>query len=310
MTSTILSFVACIFLSAPAPEEVREVSGVVRQGADLLLVSDDVPGVLFRCPVPVAISGAHLPDPHSMRREVVPGATLALDPEEVELLADGRVAILSERLHCLVGAEGLIVQYASTMSEFGNRGVEGLAARPGEAGGSVIAVLWEGGQPMAHDLPATIAAVLPQPLPALPPLVMIHDLPAGQISEWVNEIPVPLAMPIPPGGHHFYRAPDLVWHRPAAGEEWGFIVLCSSARFAGAETPDEPGRYNCLQRFSSGGVPVGDPLYLDTVLSPPLALSNWEGMAWLEEGNCLVLVADSKMAAHPFAVVMLPEDWR
>lgn len=310
MSTTLLWFITCICLCAPLQEEVRELSGVVRQGADLLLVSDDVPGVIFRRPVPAAIAGAHMPDPRTMRREALPGAALALDPEEVELLADGRMAILSERLHCLVGAEGLIVQYASTMSEFGNRGLEGLAARPDESGGSIIAVLWEGGQPMAHDLPATIAAVLPQPLPVLPPLVMIHDLPAGQIRDWVNETPVPLAMPVPPGGRHFYRAPDLLWHRPAAGGEWGFIVLCSSAHFDWVEAPHEHGRYNCLQRFTGDGAPVGEPLYLDTLLPPALATANWEGMAWLEEGRSLVLVADSKDATHPLAVVILPEEWR
>lgn len=309
----VLTMALMLLVIVPAADEtVTELSGVVRVGDELLLVADNLPGIIFRHPVPTAAAGTVNLDPAALHRTPLTGGALALDPEEVDILADGRIVLLSERLHCLIGEQGVIVQFASFTTEFGNRGLEGLAVRPLADGASRIAALWEGGQPFAHDLPAAIECALSNPKPVLPPFVVYHDLPAGGHTGWAAGNPVILRLPAPPDPRHFLRAPDLLWCRlPGLEADWGLLALLSSDVLAQHRASGErPGRYNALQRFTVWGEPVGSPLWLVDAFGAELGDDNWEGIAWLDEGSRIILVADRKEGANPLAIVDLPEEWR
>lgn len=125
-----------------------EASGVTRYGDSLLIVSDADPGAYHRLPL-ADVSGHLVPTlPGSTTRCELRGQGLAVDPEAIDVLADGRIFVLSERLRSLVGEQGIIAQYNDPLSEVGERGLEGLAVRAGsEPGSSRVAVLWEGGYP-------------------------------------------------------------------------------------------------------------------------------------------------------------------
>jgi hypothetical protein len=59
----------------------------------------------------------------------LPHANLATDLEAIDVLADGRIVVLSERLRALFSADGVLTDYDAALSEFGKRGLEGLAVR-------------------------------------------------------------------------------------------------------------------------------------------------------------------------------------
>jgi hypothetical protein len=54
----------------------------------------------------------------------------------VDILGDGRIVALSERLRSLISTDDLVVQYDDPLA--------GLAVRRLDADGSQVAVLWEG----------------------------------------------------------------------------------------------------------------------------------------------------------------------
>ncbi len=66
---------------------------------------------------------------------------LAVDLEAIDVLADGRVVVISERLRSMVSKDGVVVGYDDPFAEFGERGLEGLAVRKVDDKTSKVAVL-------------------------------------------------------------------------------------------------------------------------------------------------------------------------
>src|SRR5439155_13225990 len=104
----------------PEPIEVStgviEASGVARQGDQLIVVTDATPGVYYtldigREPGPLIDLSAE-----KLVRHELHGATLAIDFESVDVLADGRIVALSERLRSLISENGLVMQYDDPLS--------------------------------------------------------------------------------------------------------------------------------------------------------------------------------------------------
>jgi len=291
---------------------IKEASGVTRQGDSLLIVDDSDVGAYFR----VAIG--RLPGPlfdlNNLRpqRILLKNRGLGVDLESIGILADGRVALLSERLRSLVSDEGIIAEYDSELAEMGRRGLEGLAIRPLPNGASRVAVAWEGGYPDFGLLPRRASA-----RSAWLPLILVHDVPrnarVGRVGLKDAAASIELTVPRPPGIEpeaQRFRAPDLVWTRlPAkqSGDGWGFIVLLSSQN--GSANPTFGLKW--LQRFDMEGQPVGEPLDLLKYLSRDLAGVNWEGLGWWEPGKKVVLVHedDPHHRAHAF-ILELPADWQ
>jgi hypothetical protein len=318
------------------PKGIVGASGVVRNNSYLFIVSDDAPGCYFRVPV-TDESGPLIRIPHENadRHELPDAARLALDLESIDILADNRVVVLSERMRSLIDEDGLVAQYDDPFSEFAEKGLEGLAVRRVEEGASRIAVLWEGGYLDETELPAQLRATLAGQV--LKPVVLIHDLAVRDRLVKVrmeNALAiVELVVPTPPNlstsniPPFEFRAPDLVWHEwthDSGKREWGFIVLLNSETPAYI-APDDPGkkrkkRYGprWLQRFAMNGGTIGDPLDLDIEVAKvtgndALTNANWEGLGWFEPGRRLVVVHDEskvKLDVPAAVVLQIPKSWR
>lgn len=260
---------------------IREASGITRIEDKLLIVGDDSDGRYFE----IALDGQNGPiipiDPIQVKEVLLPRAELAMDLESINILADGRIAILSEQLHSLISKKtlhtddyGIIAEYDKTVIEFDNRGLEGLAVKAFPDGTSRIAVLWEGGYPIYNML----SRQLREHIGRFPfkPVVIVHEIEKGQTAGFVDEpllylnLNVPEPEGTPPLAQRF-RATDLVWHEwsdhntKGASHE-GFIVLLSSEN----SPPDSIGvqtRYTTkiLQRFDLEGNPVGDPVHINDI---------------------------------------------
>ncbi|UCD87379.1 MAG: hypothetical protein JSV01_06385 [Desulfobacterales bacterium] len=292
---------------------IEEASGIVRLGEELLIVADETPGVYFRFRLGDEKGPAITIDPSRITKINLSGGTLALDLEAIDVLADGRIIVLSERLRSAVGEKGIVAEYDDPLSVFGNRGLEGLAVRRLGDGSSRIAVLWEGGYPEYKD----VLKQLQRPVGRLPmrPVIWVHDLKPGQNPGAINakrtykviELDVPKPAGQEPQAQRF-RAPDLVWLR--MGErDWGFIVLLSSEN--SPETGKTQYGHTWLQRFTVDGKPYGKPLDLKEMLPPYLQEANWEGLGWFEEGRSLVIIHDYPPRGHPTAyVIELFPSWR
>jgi len=293
--------------------ELRDISGVARSGDTLLLVDDEEPAVYFRFPIAQSPGPLILLD--RSRLEAVPlvAANLAVDLESIDVLADGRVVVLSERLRALLDSQGVVVEYDPLLAEVGRRGLEGLAVQHLPGGSSRIAVLWEGGYPEYGDLHPQLRNSAGHS--ALRPLVLVHDLKKDQrlrglrLTDAANvvELHVPLPAGQEPEAQRF-RAPDLVWASwmGRRGQEIGFIVLISSLNSSGLREY----RYHWLLRFTLAGEPVGEPLDLDR-LAPELKGVNWEGLAWFEESRTLVAVCETSKTGRPVALLIpVPAAWR
>jgi hypothetical protein len=254
---------------------IREASGIARDGDRLLMVGDDADGRYFEI---------HMDDtdrpiipivPEKVREVVMAGAGMAMDLEAIDLMADGRVAVLSEQQRCLIAPLHpgdsryvVIAEYDRVFTEFGNLGLEGLALTEGEGGRTKVAVMWEGGYPVLGDVPPPLRARVGGM--SLKPVVVIHEIEGGEaVPGRIGPLKtVTLQVPEPPGDEPFaqrFRGTDLVWHRWKEGGEWkdGFIVLLMSmnAPPAGSGEPVEY-MHKRLQRFGLNGEPVGDPLDL------------------------------------------------
>jgi hypothetical protein len=299
---------------------VTEASGVARHGDQLIVVSDAVPGVYYSLDIGTEPGPLINLAPERLVQHEMHGATLAIDFEAVDILADGRIVALSERLRSLIGENGLVMQYDDPLSELGERGLEGLAVRPGRDGASDVAVLWEGGWVDDQKLQAQLRRRLGQPLL---PVILTHELARGaeglklkvENDRELIELKVPQ-----PDAEKFgwrFRAPDLVWHEWHTGDrkEEGFIVLLNSQTVR-----DLPGKSRFgprwLMRFDRSGNPVGSHVDLDDLArellkDDQLRDANWEGLAWYEVGKRLVLVHDkSKNIKTPVALVIdLPKTW-
>jgi hypothetical protein len=317
---------------------VEEASGLARDGDRLLLVGDNDAGVYYSYPLPADVdgtaSGRRLPiDPAQLTRHALSAGPYAADLESITVLADGRVAVLSESLGALLDADGPVAVYPRSCTELGGRGLEGLAVRPLPDGGSRIAVLWEGGYPEDDALPPAVRTALHGR--SMRPRVFVHDLAPGARDVILRDrdavIDVELRTSRPVGTEptaQRFRAPDLVWHEWEIDgrRQWGFIVLMSSgwaerpASGSPEECPPDPDGdssrwcYRRLQRFTTDGRTWGDPLDLDTVLPSATRTLNWEGLSWLVPGQSLMMIYDEKLAGRrvdpPEAFVFpLPEGW-
>ena len=286
---------------------IREASGVVRMGDSLLIVDDSEIGAYFKVTI------GKLPGPLFDLNKLKPQRIalrergLGVDIESIGVMADGRVALLSERLRSLVSDSGIIAEYDSELAEMGKRGLEGLAIRPLPGGVSRVAVVWEGGYPDFGRMPRRAGAGH-----AWLPLIVVHDVPrnghVGRVRLKDAIASIELSVPRPAGEEpaaQRFRAPDLVWTKLRS--DWGFIVLLSSQN----GLPQPTFTYKWLQRFDMEGRPFGQPLDLANLFPAALAGVNWEGMDWFEQGRKLVLVheGDNKVQAHAF-VVELPPDWQ
>jgi hypothetical protein len=289
------------------PRGVMEASGVTRLGPNLIVVTDSDPGAYYTVPVRdndakiIPINAA------SIRRHAFVASGLASDLEGVDVLPDGRIVALSERLHALVGEGGLVAEYPDFLGEVGGIGLEGLSARAAADGSAVVGVLWEGGYPEEDKMTPAVHRRLHGH--ALEPTVLVHRLGAGEVVGQVTG-DVTILHPrhsagIEPGALRF-RAADLVWHRLDATGQWGFIVLLSASTGTGADTREFGPAV--LQRFSADGHPVGPSLDLAQA-APELGRRNWEGMGWFENGQRLVLVHDQPWTGDAVALVIPLDTW-
>jgi hypothetical protein len=300
---------------------IEEPSGVLRDGDRLLVVGDGETGTWYSLPLPADAADRIPLAPAALVRHRLAGTPNATDLEAIDVLADGRVVVLSEDLHALLDEHGTVAEYDG-LAETGGRGLEGLAVRDLGDGTSRVAVLWEGGYPDGGGS-------------AQVPRIFVHDVPAGASGLMISPgnvlAEVRLQLPLPAGAEpraQRFRCPDLVWHRlrKEDPESWGFIVLLSSGwsvpPVAGSseECPKSgdgaPLRwcYKWIQRFDGSGRPVGDPYDLDPALPPPIRLSNWEGLGWFVPGSSLVLVYDERILERVLdpqeaIVVHLPDGW-
>jgi len=315
-----LSFVLCLLVvnaglsGAPENLALAEASGIARVGNSLLIVDDDTPGTYFRLPLRGS-EGSLIPiDPRRLQRIRWPQEKLALDPESIDQLADGRIVLLSERLRALIGERGVVAEYEGPLAEFGGHGLEGLAVEPLEGGASRVAVLWEGGYPDYDRVPPQLRPRVGRT--SLRPVILVHDLKRGEAGRKVLMRDavhlIELEVPVPAGAEpeaQRFRAPDLVWYKwPCIrSKERGFIVILSSQ--SSAEKQEY--QYHWLQRFTIEGKPVGEPIDLDALAPAEFKGANWEGLAWFEEGKSLVLIHEKLSLPRLAAlVVQLPEDWR
>jgi hypothetical protein len=296
-----------------SPQLITEASGVTRQGNYLLIVDDSVAGAFFRVLIPQPFR------PHfSLNSEPQlvswPEAKLGIDLEGIDMLADGRLALLSERLHALIGEHGLIAEYDKVVSEFAGRGLEGVAVRslPGQV--SRVAVLWEGGYPQYPYVPLSLKEIAGR-VP-MRPLLLVHDLKPHAFGVTVlrkDALKVTeLEVPLPPGKEpeaQRFRASDLVWYRleTMGREPWGVTALISSENSSAVRVY----QYHWLQRFELDGARVGEPLDLASFLPSAIQGLNWEGMSWFERGKSLVLVHEGSRQ-HPSSayILTLPPEWQ
>ena len=331
---------------------IREASGIARIGNKLFIVGDDADGQYFEIELKEQ-EGPIIPiDPQKVREVNMPHAEMARDLEAIDDLADGRMAILSEQCRCLIARENpkspyysVIAEYDKSLTEFGHRGLEGLAVKKLVNNTSRIAVLWEGGYPILYDVPLELRGRMDHF--ALKPVVVVHDIRDGGIAEdgfnplYHFLLNVPRPDGIEPLAQRF-RATALVWHQLDDGEE-GFIVLLSSEN-APPENSGIPVEYKIkiLLRFDLQGNPVGKPLSINEMgreafkkigeevfegQSPQMTQHiknimsllnegnweniNWEGLDWYEEGKSLITIYDKKPIDPPFALIIdLPEEWR
>ncbi len=282
---TLLMTAALPGIALTAGEEgivVHETSGITRLGDRLIIVSDDADGRYFE----LMLEGRNGPiipiDPEKIREVVLPGASMAMDLEAIDILADGRIVVLSEQQRCLIGREsktsdrcGVIAEYDRTLSEFGNRGLEGLAVERRDDGSSRVAVLWEGGYPEYDQVPYQLRDQVGR-FP-LKPIIVIHDIEGyGVVSRPTDNTMKTIILDVtePPGDVPIaqrFRGTDLVWHKwsdenDVDGFRRGFIVMLSSLNSPpDGSRVDRHYKYKRLQRFDLEGKPVGEPLDLSEI---------------------------------------------
>jgi hypothetical protein len=330
---------------------IHEASGIARIDDRLIIVGDDADGRYYE----MELNGHRWPiipiDPHRVREVNMPHAELASDLESIDVLNDGRIAVLSEHLRCLIAKENLssdrysvVAEYDKALTEFGNRGLEGLSVKRLVNGGSRIAVLWEGGYPLYRLVPFELRNRVGR-FP-LRPVIVVHDIKKGETVALVDEPLQTLILNVPqPSGKspmaQRFRGSDLVWHRWVKNKntdhfEEGFIVLLSSENSPPIDgnVPKEY-KQKILQRFNLEGEPVGEPLDVNRsgkeafeeldeeifdTLSPRMAAHlkkirslfleedwediNWEGLDWFEEGISVITIYDKRRLDPPFALVV------
>jgi len=328
--------ISCTVLSDAQTQEdsilFREASGIMRIGDTLIIVCDDSPEEYYKYKIDATAQKIVLKDSSKLRKCKLDLGPLNNDLESVDRLASGELVFLSENLRSLVTKNQLLIEYSRQFSEYGKRGLEGLAIRPVPSmeGRSVIAVLWEGGYPNRKDCPIeTNQNYLDR---AYSPIIRIDTLiekvidggkgeikggtisysvkegktivlDMGPVNGWIDTIS-PRGME--PNAYRF-RGPDLIWYKE------GFIVLLSSERSPQlANIKDDRYGSKALQYFNLEGIPLTDPINLDSLFVGTGAKSNlnWEGLAWYEHNESFVLINDNKKAEQPTAVIIdIPVGW-
>ena len=301
---------------APKPNvELREASGIARDGDRLLFVGDGTPGVFYSYALHTSDkptgSGPILSQFTVARDHLTVyrlGNPDALDLEGIALLRPEYPLLVSERMRALLSSDRLVAEYPASMSEVGNRGLEGIAVRQDSDSTARIAVLWEGGFLERRDVPGQLDA-LPRLLETpLSPLVCVHTVPVN-LQRSVTDEPcrdraamIELDVPIPPDSAQRFRAPDLVW----LPDGNGFLVLLSSQNATSSSRIEY--KYKWLQRFDLSGRRLGGAFNLCSVLPDPVRAGragNVEGLGWYELGKSVVLVNDHR---EPATVVILAVD--
>lgn len=282
-----------------------EASGIARAGSDLLIVGDGTPGAFFR----YRLRETDLPrgsgpllaaiEIGEAERQAI-GGRLAIDLEGIDVLEDGRVFVLSERLRALLDTNGVVAAYPPAMAEIAGRGLEGLAIN----NNGEVAALWEGGFLSPNLLPTRYRGAGRLANGPVRPLICVHSIPVSPRAVCARgEGVVVLQVPATPDRTQAFRAPDLVWDTDGRS----FILLLSSTNVA-----NDVFRYKWLQKFSDSGEPIGNPLnlcdrgYLPEHLRSGAA-DNYEGLGWFEPGKSLILINDHTQAAT--AVVISIDPW-
>ena len=285
---------------------LREASGIARDGSELVIVSDQRTGAVYRYRMqegdyPVGVGPLLAVIEIRQGQLEMLGGEFALDLEGIDFLEDGRTVVLSERLGALITRDGILATYPVHMSHFAGRGIEGLAIHED---GRIVG-LWEGGYFSTEYSPANFAGaggIDPGPLN---PLFCVHstaDSASNAACSSGRGVTV-LEVPDTPLSSQAFRATDLVWQ--ADGDS--FIVLLSSLNAAGDEF-----KFKWLQRFSISGQALGDPINLcDSGYLPEELrsgrLGNFEGLGWFEDSESLIMINDTSEGAT--AVVIGIDPW-
>lgn len=319
-SSSLCAALAALLLAGPAqaapPPPLKEPSGIARAGDEYFVVDDDQPGRVFALAIPADLRAT----PAKPRRLTIApvrsfsvGGELALDPESVVVdPLDGRVALLSERLAAVVvqeqGRPRVLFDLGGSFSEFGNRGLEGLALRAVK-GQREWAILWEGGYPDARILPPDVAKE--RSWEALRPRVVVYD----EATRKVRKVTLKVKRPAGPWEQTF-RAPDLVF-APEGVRGWRFLAILSSEHALPNGVREPKYAHRWLQRFDASGKRVGDPLDLDALCAEAgwkdlAGSANWEGLSWHVPGESVALVFDTwpRGVKPALIVVPLPAAWR
>ncbi len=328
--------------------KITEASGITRSGDKLLIVSDNVPGVYYEYDIPAYDYDVIPIDPAKTREVKLPGAELAGDLEAIGLTGDGEVIVLSELLHSLIGKKdkntkqySIISYYNKSYTEFGNRGLEGMAVKNSSHGGYELAVLWEGGYPIGAIIPEEIRECVDGK--SLKPRVLIHSIP-GDDTHKPQQFALDTPLPDNESRGQRYRGSAVAWHEYFVGDNRVdcLIVLLQSENCPPEDSDERASyEYKILQKFDLEGNPLGYPIdinehakkamdNLDHIFYESIGIRmakhmkaaieslrasdwenvNWEGMGWFEKGKSLVLIYDKHPDDPPFAMILhLPENW-
>jgi len=296
-----------LLAAADQQAKLKSASGIIRAGSDLIIVGDDTPSTLFRYRLQAddwpSGNGPLLAEIEIGRASAERfGGTGAYDLESVDVLADGRIVVLSETLKALLAKDSVVAVYPDPMGEIGGRGLEGVAVRSD----GKIAGLWEGGYFSPEYLPTWIAGAGEIQGGPMRALLCVHALPDDgepQVCHWGAGV-VTLQLPATPDATQAFRATDLVW-----GEDGQSLIVLLSSGNAGTSVF----RYKWLQRFSTSGATIGDPInlcardYLPARVRTGKA-GNFEGLGWFDPGTSLVLINDYSGAAT--AVIIAIDPWQ
>ncbi len=318
----IISIIALLCTNLHGQHCITEVSGITRLGDKIILVGDENTGSYFE----YNISGMNLKadtvlrldNQNRIKSKRLIQSNLPLDLEGVAILNYRTVVGLSERIRALVANDGVILEYDDFLSEFGGRGLEGLAFSPPLNGEKhwQSAVIWEGGYPEQSKLPLVLDTLLADT--SLPPVIYtcpidkfgkagkekIIILDMTEVNKWVDDNYLKEKEP-----HAYrFRAPDFVWH----GDK--FIVLLSSEAAVPKGNKWGP---KILQVFDHSGKSLANRRILLENLIPGWSdkkhkydWKNWEALAWFEKGKSLMLSYDTDDEHIPrIAIVNLPSGW-
>ncbi len=306
MNSKLISLIAALFVLCACSPKIAlvEASGLVRKGDELLIVSDDSAGAVFR----YKFTGVYKAgDTALLTTFTIDTAQHQLftsnkgaDLESIDILPNGQTVVLSEQAAALFTKEGLATQYPDSLREVAGRGLEGMSIH---TNGQIV-VLWEGGYYSRKNLAGILMdESINFKIPQLPRFCL-HRLPQGletEVCRNANSI-IDLKVPATPDANQSFRAPDLVW----SADGTSLIVLLASLNAA-----NDSFKFLWLQEFSISGEPIGDPLNLCDQGYLPAHLrdgpeSNIEGLAWFESGKSLVLINDTGRTATAAIISVNP----